>query len=97
MRTSVEDRPLAILLTLGAFGATGVSFIAWALLAFESLLGAPWSPNWLLCGLALPAAGLGAVGTYRTRSPWPFLAGLLSTALPLALWLVLPGPPPLLD
>ena len=64
------------------------------LLALESILLAPRSPNWLLSGLGVPAAGVGAIASHRTRSPLPFLAGLLLTALPLVLFLVLPGPPP---
>jgi hypothetical protein len=43
-------------------------------------------------------SGLAAVGSilaYRSSRWWPFLLGLAITALPLILYVVLPGPPPI--
>jgi hypothetical protein len=40
---------------------------------------------------------VGAIVAFKTGRRWPYFAGLAMTLLPVALYAVLPGPPPMGD
>ncbi|HWB68761.1 MAG TPA: hypothetical protein VG518_02175 [Solirubrobacterales bacterium] len=94
---NIRAAPSALLLALPAAVLSTVAAIAWVLLALEAFFAAPWDPQWLFCGLALPSATIGSVATYTTRRWWPFFLGLAITLIPLVLFAILPGPPPMAD
>jgi len=95
---SVEQRnpPGGLLLGLSAVAATGVSFVAWLLIAFGTVFSWLWGPEWLYTGFALPAASMGALAAHMTRRSRYFWLGLAITLIPLVAYigLDLTAPPP---
>jgi hypothetical protein len=80
--------PSPLALAAVSVAVSGVAFVALLLLA-------PWATEWLWSGFALPSAAVGSLVAHRTGRWWPFCLGLGITLLPLLLFVVLPGPPPI--
>jgi hypothetical protein len=97
---SVEERnpPGGLLLGLSAVVTTGVSFVAWLLIALGTVFSWLWGSEWIYTGLALPAASVGAIAAHMTRRSRYFWLGLAITLIPLVAYIGLdltaPPPPP---
>jgi hypothetical protein len=100
MEGSVDraSSPSGVLFGLAALAATGISFVAWLLIAFGTLFDWLWGAEWIYTGLALPAATIGAIVAYTTQRPRYFWLGLAITLIPLVAYVFLdataPPPPP---
>jgi len=83
---------------LGAAAATGISFIAWLLIALGAVFGWAWGVGWVYTGVALPAATMGSLASHMTRRRAYFWVGLAVTLIPLVTYVLLeataPPPPP---
>jgi uncharacterized membrane protein YfcA len=90
--------PNGVLLGLGALAITGVSTVAWLLIALGSFFSWLWSEAWIYTGLALPAAAVGAVAAHVTERRTYFWLGFAITLIPLIAYILLeanaPPPPP---
>ncbi len=97
---SVEERnlPGGLLLGLSAVVTTGVSFVAWLLIALGTVFSWLWSTEWIYTGLALPAASLGAIVAHMTGRARYLWLGLAITLIQLVAYIGLdltaPPPPP---
>jgi len=93
-----RNAPGGLLLGLSAVVATGVSFVAWLLIALGTVFSWLWGSEWLYTGLALPAASVGAIAAHMTRRSRYFWLGLAITLIPLVAYIGLdltaPPPPP---
>jgi hypothetical protein len=96
----VEERnpPGGLLLGLAAFATTGISFVAWLLIALGTIFPWYWGTEWIYTGLALPAVSVGAVAAHTNRRVLYFWLGLAITLIPLVAYVLLevttPPPPP---
>jgi hypothetical protein len=90
--------PVGLLLGLSAVAVTGVSVIAWLLIVLSTIFSWYLDWEWIYTGLALPAAGVGALVAQLTRRRAYFWVGLAITLVPLVAYVLLaataPPPPP---
>lgn len=89
-----SQAPVGVLLGLSAIAVTGVSFIAWLFIVLSTAPSWYVDSEWIYTGIALPAAGIGAIAAHLTRRRVYFWIGLAITLIPLVAYVLLAATAP---